>query len=84
MRKQIYCLLSFLWISCLSVSAADRWAINSAGGITWQVDERVPHEDHIESDGYGRGKRAVFAERESKGGYVERHDGRPERIHTSP
>ena len=48
MRKQIYCLLSFLWISCLSVSAADRWAINSAGGITWQVDERVPHEDHIE------------------------------------
>lgn len=36
MRKQIYCLLSFLWISCLSVSAADRWAINSAGGITWQ------------------------------------------------
>lgn len=47
MRKQIYCLLSFLWISCLSVSAADRWAINSAGGITWQVDERVPHEDHM-------------------------------------
>ena len=51
MRKQIYCLLSFLWISCLSVSAADRWAINSAGGITWQVDERVPHEDHIEMSG---------------------------------
>ena len=51
MRKQIYCLLSFLWISCLSVSAADRWAINSAGGITWQVDERVPHEDQIEMSG---------------------------------
>ena len=48
MRKQIYCLLSLLWISCLSVSAADRWVINPAGGITWQIDERVPHEDHIE------------------------------------
>ena len=51
MRKQIYCLLSLLWISCLSVSAADRWVINPAGGITWQIDERVPHEDHIEMSG---------------------------------
>lgn len=51
MRKQIYCLLSLLWISCLSVSAADRWTINPAGGITWQVDERIPHEDHIEMSG---------------------------------
>ena len=66
MRKQIYCLLSFLWISCLSVSAADRWAINSAGGITWQVDERVPHEDHIESFDRAslrsRCKRRLYAE----------------------
>ena len=71
MRKQIYCLLSFLWISCLSVSAADRWAINSAGGITWQVDERVPHEDHIEMSGLrvstvrslrSRCKRRLYAE----------------------
>lgn len=51
MRKQIYCLLSLLWISSLSVSAADRWTINPAGGITWQVDERIPHEDHIEMSG---------------------------------
>ncbi len=51
MKKQIYCLLSFLWISCLSVSAADRWEINPAGGITWRVDERIPHEDHIEMSG---------------------------------
>ena len=51
MRKQIYCLLSLLWISCLSVSAADRWVINPAGGITWQIDGRVPHEDHIEMSG---------------------------------
>ena len=51
MRKQIYCLLSLLWISCISASAADRWTINSAGGITWQVNEKIPHEDHIEMSG---------------------------------
>ena len=118
MRKQIYCLLSFLWISCLSVSAAARWAINSAGGITWLVDERVPHEDLIEMSGlrvstvlrYGVDANGAFmlnrsmvwpmlrtipnnthaslmrrfAWNESKRGYVERHDGRPERILTSP
>ena len=59
MRKQIYCLLSFLWISCLSVSAADRWAINSAGGITWQVDERVPHD---RASLRSRCKRRLYAE----------------------
>ena len=51
MRKRIYCLLSLLWISCISLSAADRWTINSAGGITWQVNEKIPHEDHIEMSG---------------------------------
>ena len=51
MRKRIYCLLSLLWISCISISAADRWTINSAVGITWQVNEKIPHEDHIEMSG---------------------------------
>ena len=60
MRKQIYCLLSFLWISCLSVSAADRWAINSAGGITWQVDERVESLDRASLR--SRCKRRLYAE----------------------
>ena len=60
MRKQIYCLLSFLWISCLSVSAADRWAINSAGGITWQVDERVESFDRASLR--SRCKRRLYAE----------------------
>ena len=60
MRKQIYCLLSFLWISCLSVSAADRWAINSAGGITWQVDEWVESFDRASLR--SRCKRRLYAE----------------------
>lgn len=51
MRKQIYYLLSLLWISCLSVSATDRWVLNPASGITWWIDGRVPHEDHIEMSG---------------------------------
>lgn len=51
MRTQIYCLLSLLWISCMSLSAANRWVINPAGGITWQIDEKIPHEDHIEMSG---------------------------------
>ncbi|RHJ80995.1 hypothetical protein [Parabacteroides sp. AM08-6] len=51
MRTQIYCLLSLLWISCMPLSAANRWVINPAGGITWQIDEKIPHEDHIEMSG---------------------------------
>lgn len=51
MKKQNYCLLFFLLVSCLSVSAANRWVINAEGGITWQVDERIPHKDHVEMSG---------------------------------
>lgn len=51
MKKQNYFLLFFLLVSCLSVSAANRWVINAEGGITWQVDERIPHKDHIEMSG---------------------------------
>lgn len=51
MKKQVYCLLALLWIGCISASAANRWVINPLGGITWQVDEKIPHEDHIEMSG---------------------------------
>lgn len=33
------------------MSAANRWVINSSGGITWHVDGKIPHEDHIEMSG---------------------------------
>ncbi len=51
MKKQSYFLLFFLLVCCLSVSATNRWVINAEGGITWQVDERIPHKDHIEMSG---------------------------------
>lgn len=31
--------------------AGNRWKINSEGGITWQVKDYDPHEDHIEMSG---------------------------------
>lgn len=51
MKKQFYYLLSLLCFCCLTTTAANRWVINPAGGITWQMDERIPHEDHIEMSG---------------------------------
>lgn len=32
-------------------STDDRWVINSSGGITWNIDARIPHSDHIEMSG---------------------------------
>ncbi len=51
MKKQIYLLLTFFVVCCLSATAANRWVINSDGGITWNVDGNLPHEDHIEMSG---------------------------------
>ena len=51
MKKQIYLLLTFFAVCCLSATAANRWVINSDGGITWKVDGNLPHEDHIEMSG---------------------------------
>ncbi|MCR4921859.1 MAG: hypothetical protein K5945_09200 [Bacteroidaceae bacterium] len=31
--------------------AENRWTLTDDGGIRWQVDERLPHEDHIEMSG---------------------------------
>lgn len=51
MRKRIFYILFLLGIGWLSALAADRWVINAQGGITWHIDDRVPHEDHIEMSG---------------------------------
>ncbi|GHT37363.1 hypothetical protein FACS189435_2210 [Bacteroidia bacterium] len=44
------CVFSFL---CLADNNQpdNRWAINPSGGITWTVDARIPHSDHIEMSG---------------------------------
>jgi len=67
-----------LWIllSCLVLhgnqingqETVDRWAINPSGGITWTIDSRIPHSDHIEMSGeqistvlrYGVDKNGAF------------------------
>lgn len=40
-------------ISCFTGKATEnnRWVINSSGGITWFIDNRLPHSDHIEMSG---------------------------------
>ncbi len=51
MRKQFCTFLLLLWMGCISASTTNYWVINSSGGITWQIDGRLPHEDHIEMSG---------------------------------
>jgi hypothetical protein len=41
--------LSFCYAG--DVPEDNRWSINSYGGITWTIDERLPHSDHIEMSG---------------------------------
>ena len=40
-------------LSCFVCEAKDnnRWVVNSSGGITWHIDNRLPHRDHIEMSG---------------------------------
>lgn len=33
------------------IFAQTRWQIDPSGSITWQIDERIPHNDHIEMSG---------------------------------
>ncbi len=51
--KRIRTSLWLIVLLCCQVSlmAQNRWAINPEGGITWTVDQRLPHEDHIEMSG---------------------------------
>ena len=51
MNKRIHLLLTFIILCCLTATAANRWAINADGGITWTVNGNLPHEDHIEMSG---------------------------------
>lgn len=49
-------IILLLSIFCIGSYAKDnqdqpRWQINSAGGITWSIDSRIPHHDHIEMSG---------------------------------
>ncbi len=37
--------------SVMAQENANRWEINDRGGITWKIDDRVPHHDHIEMSG---------------------------------
>lgn len=33
------------------MNSQSRWEINQSGGITWKIDSRIPHYDHIEMSG---------------------------------
>ncbi|MDR0414080.1 MAG: hypothetical protein LBH84_01515 [Prevotellaceae bacterium] len=48
------------WAACATLTAElwanepaarDRWTLNASGGITWAIDGRIPHSDHIEMSG---------------------------------
>ena len=51
--KKIRTSLWLIVLLCCQVSlmAQNRWTINPDGGITWTIDQRIPHEDHIEMSG---------------------------------
>lgn len=49
--KKLLGLLCLLSLGCVFIHAENRWMINSEGGITWKVDKKIPHEDHIEMSG---------------------------------
>lgn len=38
-------------LSLMLANSQNRWEINTSGGITWSVDSRIPHHDHIEMSG---------------------------------
>lgn len=50
--RHIAFLLSFLLI-CLGLKAQEvnRWELKDTGGIVWNIDSRIPHNDHIEMSG---------------------------------
>ena len=49
--KKIVLIASF--VICLSIKAQEtpRWILADNGGITWKVNDRIPHNDHIEMSG---------------------------------
>ena len=42
---------SIFTLFAVNIQAENRWAIQSDGSISWVIDNRVPHSDHIEMSG---------------------------------
>lgn len=40
-----------LLLSASALAQGNRWIINTDGSISWKIDERIPHADHIEMSG---------------------------------
>ena len=52
MKKKVFSLFLISLLCCqVLLMAQNRWTINPEGGITWTIDQRIPHEDHIEMSG---------------------------------
>lgn len=53
--KKIIVILSCIFIVYTGLANSNqkqnRWEINPSGGITWNIDSRIPHHDHIEMSG---------------------------------
>lgn len=47
----LFCFLLFLSVRSLECNAENRWSIDANGGISWIIDQRLPHSDHIEMSG---------------------------------
>jgi hypothetical protein len=50
-KNYILVIILFFTISAISAQENNRWEINKNGGITWEIDSRIPHRDHIEMSG---------------------------------
>ncbi|MCF6358332.1 MAG: hypothetical protein L3J54_11055, partial [Draconibacterium sp.] len=44
-------LAMFFVLTTLTAQQQNRWEINKQGGVTWEIDHRLPHRDHIEMSG---------------------------------
>jgi hypothetical protein len=52
LKKILLFLFFALFPFCVDGAPMDnRWSLNSSHGITWTIDERLPHSDHIEMSG---------------------------------
>src|SRR5690554_3138577 len=49
--KRIFFVILLSALSMIYVNSQNRWEINEMEGITWNIDSRVPHYDHIEMSG---------------------------------
>lgn len=51
---------------------SDRWSIRSDGSIVWRIDERLPHDDHIEMSGEQVSMWVEYTVNEDKSGALRR------------